>query len=284
MKKRILCYTGFSENTLNAIEYAIKLYEQQDSIFYILNAFQAGKNASDIEALIPDLGNEIYEAEKKASETGLKKISDTLKSNFKNKIHTYKTISSYNALLYALKDTISKNNIDILIISAKGILEVIEDHNIPTLDIMEYITECSILAVPGNYKFCGLKDILFPLDYEEALNEADFSELLDIAKLHKADINIVHIKKEYHLDEDQLEHKASVESILKGLKYSFHTLERMNVNKGIHLFIENKQCNLIVFIEEKSSYIGNELPKPLLKELDDYIPIPVLAVNRKTSK
>ena len=48
MKKRILCYTDFSENAQNAIDYAIKLYEKQACDFYFLNAFQADEDASDI--------------------------------------------------------------------------------------------------------------------------------------------------------------------------------------------------------------------------------------------
>lgn len=280
MKKRILCYTDFSENAQNAIDYAIKLYEQQDCTFYFLNAFQADKNASDIEALVPELDNETYQVAKKISEDGLTKVIETLKSNSK---HTYNTISNFNALLYALKDSIAKNNIDLLVIGTKGEFDIENEDTLPTLNIMEYVTKCSILAVPGHYKFCGLKEIALPLNYEEALNESDFSEIRDIAKLHHLNINIIHIKKEHHLDDDQLEHKALLESILKGLKYSFHTLERMKVNKGINLFIENEQCSLIVFIEEKSSYIGNELPRVLVKELNNYLPIPVLAITKKTS-
>ena len=73
MKKKILCYTDFSADAQNAIDYAIKLYEKQTCEFYIINAFQADANASDIEALIPETSNEIYQSEKKTSEAGLKK-------------------------------------------------------------------------------------------------------------------------------------------------------------------------------------------------------------------
>lgn len=283
MEKRILCYTDFSENALNAIHYVSKLYEQQPCEFYILNAFQADADASDIEALVPDPTNEAYILEKKNSESGLKKIIDTVTVNSINTKHTFKTISSYNALLYALKETIINNNIDLLVISTNGALKEEENENIPTLDIMEYISECSILAVPGDYKFCGLTEIVLPIKYEEAFDKTNFSEIVDIAKLHHSDINILHIKKEEELDENQIEHKNMLESILKGLNYSFHTLKRMNVNKGIHLFIENENCTLIAYIEEKSDYIGNELPRALLKELDTHLTIPVLVVTMKTS-
>ncbi|MGO3719882.1 MAG: universal stress protein [Mesonia hippocampi] len=284
MKKRILCYTDFSDNAQNAIDYTLKLYEKQPCEFYIVNAFQADANASDMKALIPDTSNEIYQSEKKTSEAGLKKVIDRLQSNSKNTKHTFKTISSYNALLYTLKEIIPKYAIPLLVIGTKGALDAKENKNVPAIDIMEYITECSILAVSGDYKFCGLKSIVLPVNYEEALNEINFSELIDIAKLHHPDVKMLHIKKESQLDDKQLAHKIFLESILKGLKYSSHNLERKNISKGIHQFIEDEQCNLIAFIEEQSSYLGNELPKPLLKELDTHLSIPVLLVNVKTLK
>ena len=113
----------FSDNALNAIHYAIRLYEQHVCIIYILNAFEADKNASDIDALVPEPGNKLYESEKKTSEAGLKKVIDSLKLNSKNTKHTYKTISSFNALLYAPKETIKNKAIDLLVIGTKTELE-----------------------------------------------------------------------------------------------------------------------------------------------------------------
>lgn len=279
MEKRILCYTDFSKNALNAIQYTSKLYEQQPCVFYILNAFQAGKDASDIEALIPETDNETYILDKKTSEAGLKTIIDILNSTSKRTKHTYKTISSFNSLLFSLKDTIKNNAIDLLVLGSENTFKEEEDENVPLVDITEYITECSILIVPGDHKFNGLDKIVLPIDYDEALNETNFSEILTIAKLHQSEVNILHIKKEHQLDEDQLENKNKLASILVGLKYNFHTLKRMNVNKGINLFIEDDTYSLIVFIKGKVGFISNELPRPLLKELDSHLSLPVLVIN-----
>lgn len=279
MEKRILCYTDFSENAQNAIDYAIQLYDKQTCTFYFLNAFQADADASDIEALIPDLENDIYKSEKKTSEAGLNKIIQTIASNSKNNKHSYKMISSYNALLFALKEAIKTNAIDLLVIGAKNALDDQENKNIPTLDIMEYITECSILAVPRDFKFCSLKEIVLPVNYEEVLHETSFLELLNLANLYNSEVQILHIKKEHNLDDNQLENKTKLEHIFKGLTCNFHSLERMNVNKGIISFVENERCNLIAFIGEQSNYIGNDLPKPLLKELDTHLSLPVWLIN-----
>ena len=280
MEKRILCYTDFSENAQNAIDYAVQLYNQQTCTFYFLNAFQADADASDIEALIPDVENDIFKSEKKTSETGLNKIINTITLKYKNNKHNYKVLSSYNTLLYALKDSIKTNAIDLLVIGAKDVFDNQEDRQIPTLDIMEYITECSILAVPGDFKFCSLTEIVLPVNYEEALLETSFSELLNLANLYNTEIQILHIKKEHNLDDNQLENKTKLEHIFKGLTCNFHTLERMNVNKGINSFVENDRCNLIAFIGEQSNYIGNDLPRPLLKELDTHLSVPVWLINR----
>ncbi|WP_117879447.1 universal stress protein [Aureibaculum luteum] len=280
MKKQILCYTDFSKNALNAINYTIKLYEQESCVFYILNAFQADKEASDIEALVPDPENKNYITAKKTSEVGLKNIIATLNSNAK---HTYKTLSNFNALLYAVKDTIKNKSIDLLVIGTNKASEIENEDGIPTLSIMEYITDCSVIAVPGDYKFSGLKNMVLPLDYKEAINEINFTELLSIVNLYHPEIHMVHIKNEFNLNDHQLENKTLLESIFSGLKYSFDTLKLMNINKSIHLLIDNKQYDLIIFLDEKSNYIGNELPRSLRKQIDSHLSIPVLLLNIKVA-
>lgn len=283
MKKRILCYTDFSKNALNAINYTIQLYEHQSCVFYFLNAFQGNKDASDIIALALEPDDKIFEEAKRTSEESLKIIKEDLLIKYKNPKHSYETISSYNSLLFALKDTITNNAISLLAISSKDSLDSEDDENIPTLDVMEYITECSILAIPGDYKFSGLKKMVLPINYEETINQVDFTEMLNIIKLHQPEINLLHIEKERHLDDNQVKNRKLLASILKGLKYSFHTLTDIGVHKGIKLFIESEQCDLAVFIDERSDYIGNELPRTLLKELDKHLWIPVLAVNAKVT-
>ena len=284
MKKNILCYSDFSENAQNAIDYTINLYKQQECVFYILNAFQAGADASDINALIPEPGNDIYKSAKKTSEAGLKLIIDKLKARSKNPKHSYIAISNYNSLLYALNDTVNTKAIDLLVIGTNDRLDTNKNENIPTLDIMEYITACSILAIPGTFKFGKLEEVVLPVDYQESLSETNFSELIDIAKLQQSAITVLHIKKEHQLDDIQLENQMLLEKLLVGLNYSFRVFERMNVNKGINQFIENENCMLITFVEKRSNYIGNELPEPLLKELKTYLSIPVLLLKNNESK
>ena len=65
------------------------------------------------------------------------------------------------------------------------------------------------------------------------------------------------------------------------------SLESNSIIAGMveeYLFIEKKQCDLIIFIVERSSYIGNELSKYLLNQLESHLSIPVLSINIKVSE
>jgi nucleotide-binding universal stress UspA family protein len=280
MKNRILLLTDFSDNSLNAITYALDFYQKENCIFYFLNAFWADKKPSDIAMLVPEPDDEEYQIAKKVSKDGLATLIRTIKLRPDNSKHSYETISSYNSLLFALKDIIAKNQINLLFMGTKGDTdedEILYGSN--TLNVMEFITECPILAVPGDYRFTGLNKILFPTDYETVFDEVKLKCLLEIAKYHNSEIKILHIKKERQLDNVQEKNKVLFESVFYGLKFSFPTLENMEIHKGIQSFIETENCDLIVFVDEKSDYFGNELPKPLIKEIESHLTIPVLAIN-----
>ncbi|SEK22184.1 Nucleotide-binding universal stress protein, UspA family [Maribacter orientalis] len=280
MEKRIVLPTDFSNNALNAIEYAIDLHKNQKCVFYILNAFWGDKEPTDIAPLIPERGDVEYTSAKKFSEDGLTTLLPIVQLRSKNSKHRYHTLSSYSSLLFALKDSIAKNNIELVVMGTKGTSDEEETlFGSNTLSIMEYITECPILAVPGHYTFSGLKKIVFPTDYEMVFNENKLKYILEIAKSNKSEIQILHIKKERKLDESQEKNKGILESIFKGVAYSFHVLTGIAVNKGIHSFIESETCDLVVFLDEKSNYLGNELPKFLVKEIKSHLMIPVLVIN-----
>lgn len=280
MDKRILLPTDFSKNALNAIIYALDFYQNERCIFYILNAFWADKEPTDVAMLVAEPGDKTYELAKKASEDGLATLMQTIARHAPNPKHSFREISSYSSLLFALRDTIAKTQIELIILGTKGISD--EDDALfgsNTFNVMEFITECPILAVPGNYKFTGLKKIIFPTAFETAFDKEKLNYLVQIAKSHQSEIHIVHVRKGHKLDQEQEMNRVLLETVFDGIAYNYHILTDISVYKGIHSFIEGKFCDLIVFVTEKSNYFGNELPKPLIKELESHLIIPVLTLH-----
>ncbi|NNE76631.1 MAG: universal stress protein, partial [Pricia sp.] len=166
MDKRILLPTDFSKNALNAIKYALDLYADQKCDFYILNVYQVDGYNLDNAMMVPEPGERAFEAAKSRSEERFGKLMEQLRLLPENTKHTFHTISTYNALLEAVEDTIAKKDIDIVIMGTKDASKsrtVIFGTN--TINLMENVTECPVLAVPEHIRFSQPKEIVFPTDY-----------------------------------------------------------------------------------------------------------------------
>ncbi len=279
MDKRILLPTDFSKNALNAIRYALDLYEDQICDFYFLNAYQVNGYSIDT-FMVPEPGEKAYEAAQMESQNGFEKLMDILKLHNNNPRHTYHTVSTFNSLLHAIKSTIAKHDIDIVIMGTKGMTgadSVIFGTN--TVDAMEKVTECPVMAIPENVRFTAPKEIVFPTDYKTNFKRRELNYLLDIALYHKAIIRVLHIEKETKLNRNQMSNKELLESILEGTEHSYHTLKDLKVQSGISAFIESRESDMIAFVNKKHNFFGSMLSRPLVKEMGYRSKIPVLTLH-----
>jgi len=279
MDKRVLLPTDFSKNALNAIRYALDLYKGQNCDFYLLNAFTVNGYSID-NMMVPEPGERAYEASKKASEDEFAKLMDILELHGNNPKHNFHTISTYNSLLFAVKETIAKKDIDIVVMGTKGATgsnRVVFGTN--AIDIMENVTEAPVLAIPENVRFEAPKEIVFPTDYKTAFKRKELNYLLEIAKYHKAAIRVLHIVKESRLSREQQSNKELLEAILENYDHSFHTLTDLKVQSGISAFIESRESDMIAFVNKKHSFFGSIFSRPLVKEMGYHSKIPVLTLN-----
>lgn len=279
MNKRVLLPTDFSKNALNAIRYALDLYKGQVCDFYFLNAFTVNGYSID-NMMVPEPGERAYEAAKKQSEDKFAKLMDVLKLHSDNSKHTYHTIATYNSLLFAIKDTIAKKDIDIVFMGTKGATgseSVVFGTN--TVDMMENVTECPVMAIPENVRFSTPKEIVFPTDFKTSFKRKELNYLIEIAQYHKAFIRILHIVKEAELNSEQRSNKELLETIFKHTEHSYHTLSDLKVQSGISAFIDSRDSDMIAFVNKKHSFFGNIFSKPLVKQMGYHSKIPVLAFH-----
>lgn len=280
MDKRILLPTDFSKNALNAVRYALDLYADQKCDFYFLNVYQVDGYNIDNGMMVPEPGERVFESAKAKSEKKFEKLMEMLKLHPENPKHKYHTISTFNSLFEAVEDTIAKKDIDIIIMGTKGNTgsrTVIFGTN--TINIMEEVTECPVLAIPMDVSFSPPKEIVFPTDYKTSFKRRELNYLMEIAEMHSTAICILHIKKEGKLTRAQQENKKLLESILKDTDHSFHTLENLKVQAGINAFIESRGSDMVAFLNKKHGFFGSVFSKPLVKELGYHSHIPILELN-----
>lgn len=279
MDKRILIPTDFSKNALNATRYALDLYAKLNCEFYFLNVFRLSNYTTNT-LILPEPGSAEYEAAKGASEEDFAKLLDMLELHHDNPKHSYHTISSFNFLSEAIKHTIDSKDIDLVVMGtqgATGAKGVIFGSN--TVNAMEKIRECPVMAIPDNLRFSTPKEIVFPTNYKSAFSRKELNYLIEIAMMHNTSIRVVHFTKKTTLDEDQENHKQLLDDILKGVDHSFHTLTDKDIAQGITTFVESRNSDMIAFINKKHFLFNSIFSRPLVKEIGYDATVPILALN-----
>ncbi|MDL5512409.1 universal stress protein [Arenibacter sp. M-2] len=279
MDKRILIPTDFSKNALNATRYALDLYARLNCEFYFLNVFRLDSYTTNT-LIMPEPGSAEYETAKGASEEAFAKLLDMLELHHDNPKHRYHTISSFNFLSEAIKQTIASKDIDLLIMGtqgATGTKGVIFGSN--TVNAMEKIRECPVMAIPEEFRFSTPKEIVFPTNYKSTYSRKELNYLIEIAKMHDTSIRILHFSKKTGLDADQETHKQLLDDILKSVDHSFHTLTDKDIAQGITSFVESRNSDMIAFINKKHFLFGSIFSRPLVKEIGYDAIVPILALN-----
>ncbi len=279
MNKRILIPTDFSNNALNASRYAIDLYAKLNCEFYFLNIFRLDYYTTR-NLNLPEPGSTEYETAKAESEDNFIKLFDLLGLNNANSRHTYHKLSSFNFLSEAVKQTIAENDIDLVVMGTKGATSnrgVIFGSN--TINAMEKIRECPVLAVPQEVRFSTPKEIVFPTDYKSTFKRKELNYLIELARMHDTSIQILYVAKKPELDDQQKSNKKLLDDILGAIDHNFHTLSEKDVSEGITSFIESRNSDLLAFINRKHFFFGSVFSQPLIKEIGYDAKVPILALH-----
>ncbi|MBZ0327980.1 MAG: universal stress protein [Altibacter sp.] len=264
MKKRILIPTDFSKNAWNAIAYAADLYKREAVDFYIVHAF--GKSRSST-------------ADQQA-EIGLQKTLKLLEIKTTYPNHTYFTLALDMLPLRAIKETVERKDIELVVMGTKGETDdkdVFYGSN--TVDAMEKVRNCPVLAIPGDITYQDPNEIVFPTSYKTHYKRRELRYLFEISRITNAPIRILHVQSEKNLSPLKQSNKELLENCLDGTNYSFHWLENVSVQEGLFNFVSQRNSGMIAFINKKHQFFGSIFSNPLVKQLGMYATIPVLALH-----
>lgn len=280
MKRKILLPTDFSENSWNAIKYALDLFENEQCDFYILNVFTTIGFASD-NIMVPEMGEIAFNSVKKNSENGLDKILYRISFRKDNPNHEFFTISMYDTLLFSIKEIVKKNAINLIIMGTKGSSNVLTTFfGSNTVTVMEKVRNCPVIAIPEKTDLKMPHEIVFPTSLKTQYKSEELQHLVDIASVNNSSIRILHIQNENSLDEEQLNNKKILRDNFASLEHSFHYIRDVDLYTSLYKFIEIMNTDMIVFINKEHSFFENVFSNPMVKELGYHSKVPVLTLHK----
>ncbi len=276
--KKIILPTDFSDNSWNAITYAVQLFKDEVVTFYLLNTYTPIIHHYEQTMFISSQ----YGLADAMRETSIKRLNEfktKIISEFNNENHTFETISEFNMLVPEIKEIIKEKDIDYVIMGTKGAtgaIEVLLGSN--TVQIFKNV-KCPVLAIPNDFAFEPPQEILFPTDYEINYQNNHIKPIIDIAKKHKSRVNIMHVFVDKELSESQEKNKEVLKSKMKKVSYLFHDIKDQNITTAINDFQIKSKINLLIMINNKHSFFENLFFKSTLNQIGFHLKVPFLVIQ-----
>jgi nucleotide-binding universal stress UspA family protein len=277
MKKKILLPTDFSKNAYNAINYAIELYKEESCEFFILHSYYLpGYEKSNL--LSPEPTDKKLNEVKLRAEENMEQLMSQVHSNENN--HSFYFLNEFGSLNEVLKKIIEKEDIKLIIMGTHGETDnenIILGRN--AVNVMEKVRNCPVLTIPNNIIFKKPNEIVFPTSYKTHYKESELATLIEISKLTKAPIRILHIQSDKKLNKKQEEKKELLNQILKDTSFTHHILFNLNLQKGVQSFTQSRESEMIAFINKKHHFFESIFSDPMVKVLGNNAHFPVLALH-----
>ena len=280
--KNILLPTDFSENSWNAIEYAIKFFENLTCNFFLLHVNTPSSIVlNDLPYITTsDTIENIYtKPVKQQIRLILKRISKQFKENKKHKFYT---LLDDNFFIESIRKCVDDNKISMIVMGTKGasgIKKIIVGTN--TGNVITKV-KCTTLAVPENAKFNKIKEIAFPTDFSITNDLEALQPISNILDNYNCSLRIVNTgKKKEELNLDQIKNKEILEDYFIHYNYSFHYLKNKKVEDAIQCFVESRDIDMICMVAKNLNYFQHILFHSKVEQISYHTEIPFLVLHEK---
>ena len=266
--KTILAPTDFSDVSINAVKYAADMAAAIHAKLFILHAVEVPVAVAEM----PVAGVTFEEL---TSEDKLMKLKKVLLRRTHEKIpieakqlwgtieNELTKICDYNKPLAIVMGT-----------HGDGLAEryFLESTTVYMAKHFRY----PVLVVPEDQIFKPIRKIILATDLK-AVDDLPWQQIADLLNIFNATLHIVHVNKN-----DKEIRKHSIENLfsdhlLKKLNPHFHVVENDNVQKGISLFAEKNDADLVLIQPKKHGFFH----KSDSRQLIFHSPVPVMAIHKE---
>ena len=281
--RNILLPTDFSENSWNAIKYAIRFFEKETCNFYLLHVSRLS-HAILNDSTYMDTPDVLVDVDTKPVKKELRNILKRIAKGFlPNKQHRFYTLFDYNFFIESVRKHVEEKKIDFIVMGTKGasgLKEIIVGSN--TGDVITKV-KCTTLVIPEDAKLVKLKEIAFPSDFSLSYNIEILDPLYELLEKCKSTLRILHIsKRKDNLNSNQNKSKELLEDYFSPLPHSFHYLTNKKVEDAVQYFIENRNINMICMVAKNLNYFQHILFHSKVEAISYNTKTPFLVLHEKT--
>ncbi|HEY0031026.1 MAG TPA: universal stress protein [Bacteroidia bacterium] len=276
MIQTILVPTDFSEASVNASEYAVKLAKEINAKVVLLHVYHVPVPVSPevpVMAISPD---ELQ----KQNEDQLREAAVYLKGQSGVEV-------DYIARMGFAVDEIleEEKNVNLIVMGMKGAgrLSEVLMGSITTAAIRKVKTP--VLVIPENTKYKKPEKIVFACDYDPRTNVHTIDTVKTLIKALGSRIYVLNVKKkEKSISVEEAATGVNLENELSDIDHVYYFSQKKDPVEGIGEFVEEKQADMVIVIPHHYNLVEGLFHKSISKKMAFHTHVPLLALpdNHKT--
>ena len=276
--KRIILPTDFSENAMNAIRYALRLFENESCTFYLLNTFTPAAYHVPTVQLNNYSALQLEQIVSKRSKMQLDQVLDQVQKEFHNPKHIFVTLAAYNLLASEIVNLSETHDIDLVVMGTTGATGAKEVFmGTQTMHTIKKV-KCPVIAVPANFTFETPKEILLTTDFKFDVKNRYLPLLKEISENHVARVNILNAYYGDPLNELQEANKNYLDAYFKSTAHLFHSAEGVGLVEAVEAFQIKHKVNFLVMIHNRHTFFENLLFKPVINQIVYHTHVPFMVI------
>ena len=276
--KIILLPTDFSENSKNAVDYAMALCEKWECTFYVLNVQKQSEFLLD-DLMVAPVNNSVHQAIAQDNEKELKQFVSNIKKQYKNKNFSFKPLFDFDSLPEAINQAVTLKAIDLIIMGtngATGAKEVVFGSN--TLNVIRKVN-CPILTIPENHTFSGMESVLFSTEDCKDFNKKGVKPLTDILSTFKAKLSILDLDFANYPDEHN-NHSKCLKYLFDKQAFTYYSVTQVPSPMAISTITQLHKYEIHALFIESKSFLERFINGSVTNEISYNSTLPLLILRK----
>lgn len=276
--KNLLVPTDFSENSWNALEYAIGLFKDEVCNFYILHVGHLRESSVSGNNFVLPKENLHLSAKEKLSE-----LYERIKKLNTNENHEFIAVQEYGNFIDMVRRTVVNKKIHLIAMGTKGasgLKATIIGSN--TGDVITKVA-CNVLVIPEKAKIELPKKIAFLTDYTIFYSYPILESITEILKICDAKLQVFDVLlSNSRLTSLQEKNKIYLKDYLEETflnTHDFLTANDKDLKRAIHNFLKINDLDMVIMVAKNLNFLQNMLFDTTIKKISFHTTVPLLVLH-----
>ncbi|SHI95400.1 Nucleotide-binding universal stress protein, UspA family [Mesonia phycicola] len=267
----ILMPTDFSENSWNAISYALSFFQNVYTNFYFLNIETNDWEETDVKVAQSTATN---------TQQSFQVLLTRLAKEKKNNKHQFFTATESGNFIEAIREQVTNKEVDFIVMGTQGASgykeATVGSHS---TDVITRV-KCPVLVIPEDARYTEPKRITFPTDFNISYKNKVIHTLKQVCHFNESALSVLYLsKKEEDLSESQESNKNYLKEQLMELEHSFHFTQNNTLEEAVQSFVTSHETQMITMMAKNLNFFQHILFHPLAKKISYHKEIPFLVLH-----